>query len=51
MLSRSQGGFTLIELTIVIVILGILTATAAPRFMDISRDAKVAALEVSHAHL
>lgn len=34
-----QRGFTLIELIIVIVILGILAVTAAPRFIDLSSDA------------
>jgi MSHA pilin protein MshA len=40
-----QSGFTLIELIIVIVILGILAVTAAPRFIDVSSDANVAVLK------
>jgi MSHA pilin protein MshA len=38
-------GFTLIELIIVIVILGVLSVVAAPRFIDLSRDARIAGLE------
>ncbi len=34
-----QAGFTIIELVVVILLLGILTATALPRFLDISDDA------------
>jgi MSHA pilin protein MshA len=42
--SKDQG-FTLIELMAVIVILGVLTATAVPRFVDLSGAAKSAAVE------
>lgn len=41
---RKQEGFTLIELVIVIVILGILAATALPRFINVTDDAYQAAV-------
>ncbi|TFH92121.1 type II secretion system protein [Vibrio ouci] len=42
---KRQGGFTLIELVVVIVILGILAVTAAPRFLNLQSDARQASLQ------
>ena len=39
---KQQGGFTLIELVMVIVILGILAASFAPKFVDLGTGAEAA---------
>ena len=44
-------GFTLIELIIVIVVLGILAVTAAPKLLNVQKDAQAGALEGLNAAL
>lgn len=48
---KKQQGFTLIELVIVIVILGILAVTAAPKFLNLAGDAKAGTLNAVKASL
>ena len=48
---KRQSGFTLIELVIVIIILGVLSATAIPKFLNLQDDARESVMEGLKASL
>ena len=50
-LNNRKGGFTLIEIMVVVIVIGILAATIIPKFMGTTHDAKVATAKANIAEL
>lgn len=48
---RNEKGFTLIELVMIIIILGILAAIAVPRYVDLQQEARNSVLDASRGAL
>lgn len=50
-MSKKQMGFTLIEIVMVLVLLGILSAVAVPKYFDLRTQAEMRAIDASAAEL
>lgn len=50
-MKRNQSGFTIIEMVVVIILLGIMAATALPRFIDVTSEAHASVVDGTHGGL